>query len=1299
MLKIAGIVIGCLFGLVLLATILLLSLLEPYAERYLKKQVAERSQGLYQLEFEELDINLMTTSIRLHDVHLQPDSSVHRQQLNAGNASSSLLELKVPRLEIAGIGLLDLLFNNHLSIGSIEMESPVISLMLDERVAEENSNENKGLSNTLESASVGEIKISDATYRQLSMAQSMTPRHIVPHISLQIFDVQIDSLMEPGYLRSLKADDVLLAVKNYTFNSPDSVYDVHVELFTFSTKTKELLAEDVQIRADHEANTRLPPEEAKRFIYDIKAPRLLITGVDLLEAYMTKELQIDKLVLERALVDILENKNIPAGTEFPELSDLYENLSPFLKVISVNDLQVVDGALIYRNKVEEIVVIHELKKGNIALKSVQIDSSTLFTPREHSYAEEALIKAEGYTYKHPFSPYTIKLARLELSTRENHLLLDSIQIIGDRDKNERLKRKGQAQNLLYNIEAPNLYFTGMDLVAALQSGKLQIGRISMEDPNFELLRDREVEKAKSGSWLKDTYAAVSSYVNEVSIGEISLQKAFFTQHTKTLKEVRRSQRLEQASLRAIGVQVDSTFIFHSEAKLPLVELVLSAHSYTYWLPDHTHTFHLSSLDYSTRKQELRARAIDVSASPRINSRQKQYNNARPSLYDVSAPMFRVTGLDIIEALNKGRLQIDQLILREPELAITRDRDVAAPASDQSKQQVGLDVFELVDPITINTLRLEDGTFIYREKRDEIRRTHLLEHASATLKDVRIGPERIDELEEAIPIKEIVLTARDYTYQSPDSIYTITLDSLHYTSRQQLLTARRFDVVADKEMHQQLKEKNLAQASRNLFDISAEKYQISGLDLIKAYNTGNFLMQEMLLTEPQVSILQDRNVPDQGKQEVREENRAEAPSADEGGTREQIAEVVETFRVERVRVKDGSFTLYVLEDTVQRKQEVDQVSVAIAQLRLASLTAPDPLDMFRVDELGVVIQDYTFITQDSLYELSIKEVSSSLAEKSLHIDSLHLRPLLDRDQFVEELEYEDDQFEFTVPAITFLGIDFDALFSEQGIDADRLLVEDAIFEIYRDKRIPMDPERRPGTLQDALLEAGIYINIDTIDVVNGRLTYSEVAANGVEPGEVILDETRIRIFNVTNDSLLIQENNIATAIASTSFMKKSILQVDFKFYLDHPEDLHTYKGSLEPMDFEAFNPIVEKLMFIRVESGRINKAVFAVEATEHKAVGEMKFLYENLEIQLIDKEDPEKPGFLRHAGSWLINNLAVKDNNPGKLFNNLREGDIDSDRDYQKSVFNLMSSAMLNGIASSLMPALVETVVESTVGLP
>jgi hypothetical protein len=350
----------------------------------------------------------------------------------------------------------------------------------------------------------------------------------------------------------------------------------------------------------------------------------------------------------------------------------------------------------------------------------------------------------------------------------------------------------------------------------------------------------------------------------------------------------------------------------------------------------------------------------------------------------------------------------------------------------------------------------------------------------------------------------------------------------------------------------------------------------------------------------------------------------------------------------------------------------------------------------VDEVGVLVRDYAFFLPDSLYKFGVKEIRTSLRDQTLHIDSLRLLPLFKKEEYADRLEYAQDRFDVQVPRIRLQGLNMRAFFDNRDILLRKAQILQPVVDIYRDNRVAQDPGRRPVTLQNMLRKVEYYLQVDTIGIEEGQITYSEIPPGGTDPGVLALNDIRMEIKNVTNDSVFIQKNPQTLVHASTQLMGESKLQVEFVFELNHPEDLYSYEGSLEAMKFAAFNPLFEKIMFVRITSGQIDKLEFLVKATEHVAEGQMNFFYNDLEIKLINKDDPGSPGFLRRAGTWLVNTVVVKSNNPTRR-GNFREGGIEVDRDYEKSVFNHMSGAMMSGIISSLLPPLVERILETFVG--
>lgn len=1288
-LKTAGIVLVSLTGLLLVALLGLYYLAEPLVERYLIKQVARHTEGLYKIDITELQLNPLTSSITLHGLHFYPDPARHRLHRENEQPGHSFFDVQSPELKLTGINLADLLFNNRLTIGSIAAERPVITHLLDETVENNTGGKIKrGSNSSMEAVRIRKFDIQQASYRCLVLGEPNRPRQEIPHLSLQVQNLRLDLQGQQDISSMLQADATQLDISNYAYHSPDSVYAIRVGRFSYSSRQQELKAEGVKVQPDLQANAALHKDRAYRFVYQLSTPLLYLKGLDVAATWHTKQLQLDCILLDRTSLHILEDFTVPDATSFPELPDLYARLSPYLREIGVRELRLTDGSFSYRQKTGAVYTVHRLDKANINLQALQLDSASLFTPKEKAFAAEISLTSENYTYSPRNSPYTLKTGSIELSTRDKTLQANALHLTGDWGKNDSLKSLNKAKRTFYNLVLPRLRFCDLDLLRALRTSRLAIGSIAAAHPVIDVRTDPLVQMP-DGPDLQQLYRKISGLVSSLEVGEISITDAALTQHRKT-KAIQRLQQLEHASLTATGLQVDSAFIFHPDKKLPLQHVVVTARNYRYRMPDNTYTFALDGLRYSTRQGEFTARSVNVISSIRANDRQKFFNNASRKLFDLSASMLRVTGLDLIKALNTGRLEADLVLLRQPKVAILLNRKVAATAPGQ--QDAGKRLFGLLDIVSMNTIRLEDGSLTFNEKLEPVMRTHLLEHATATASGFQLTPAGFANLGEALPMREMTLRAKDYTYRSTDSLYIIRLDSLHYSSRQQELVARTFSVSADRAVNERLKAENPNLASRNLIDISAKRSLITGFNLIHAYATGQYHINRLLLAGPQVTILQDHNVlPAKPTPPAGQDTTATSSAT------KQLTDLATTFQVQRLQVTDGTFDFHILEDTIRKSQTLAHVTLGIDRLRLVSLEATDPLDIFDADDISIRIQGYTFYPRDSLYAVEVKEISASKRNRSLLIDSLRLRPLFSKEEYVVMFTYARDRIDLIVPGIDMQGISLRALFNNQDLVAQKMLIQNPKVEIYRDNRLGIDPKLRLPTLQRSLREAGLYIRLDTILVEKNNIVHHLIAIDGIKSGLLLMENIRMELYNVTNDSALIRRNNMITVNASAQLMGASTLQARFRFQLDHPEDRYTYEGSLEPMDFAALNPLIENIMFIRIKSGWINEASFSIASTKHLATGQVHLSYKNLKVQLLNKHDPANPGFLLKAGSRLVNTLVIKSNNPSAR-GNFRQGDVSEKRDPQQSVYYHMGQAILNGVTSSLMIKMVKRIVTNFVDL-
>ncbi|CAN5391822.1 hypothetical protein BH23BAC1_BH23BAC1_37290 [soil metagenome] len=1274
-------VLGGIFILFLIATFLLLTFLEPYAERFIKIQVIENSEGLYTIDFEKININLLTGTIQLQEVLFKPDSLRYQQLKTRSEASETTINIKTSNLKISGIGWLDALIRNQLNIGTINLEQPNITTTTDEylEINEKEEVDKDIFEDTFRSINVSEIKIPDANYNHYKIqGQQKILIHELPSISLQIFDLELSDSDQDDQEVYVDFKNFHVSVEDYKFQSSNQLYTIKVNHFSYGLEKGELLAENILI--DPDTLIFFDPENESKFIYKLNIPAIQITGLDILETFNNSQVQLTNFNIKEPSISILKDLNKSSEDDPINPEEFYEDLSKYLNAIIVEEFNIEDGHFVYQNNFQATNTIHELEGIDFSLHSIKVDSSTIFSPENNFFADDFQIQVDNYSFQHPNNPYKININQFKYSLNENSLIINSLKVAGDLDKNRTLNEINEAHKSLYKIEASNFQVINFNPIEAFNTKKLDIENISIGKINLDLFKDNKSGRIDSDVSLKDIYKDYSQYLTAINIGEIQLNDVSFN-HYEAGNHVKQIQKIDHAALSVSGIQIDSNFIYQTRQDIPIEKFIVTAQKYTHWLPDYTFT--LNSIQYSSISQQISARALDLISSQKIGNQNNQFNQDG-NFYNLSASQFQITGLDIFEIFTQNKVEVDQVLLRQPDFSISRNRDIPDDVNGAHQQESTDDIFQTIDNILINSITIEDGTFSYHEKRDEVIRTQKLDSVFVSILNLHLNEEIIANTDDIIPLEEMTLTAREYTYQSPDKIHELKIDQLQYSSIKNLLNANSIQIISDKEEHELSKAQDIEKANRNLFDISASKFQVTGLDLIMAFETGYFELEQITLSEPEVALLQDQNVPyftpeaETGEESAQEE------------ALEQISEVVEFFKVHNITINDGKFKLNILKDTITRSQTLEHVSLSIDQLRLVSLKAVDVINMFDMDDVQVLIKDYSYLLPDSLYSFEVGEIKTSLKNQSLSADSLRLIPLFNKEEFADNLEYVQDRFDIVIPEIKMEGVDLREFFNNQNFFIEKTIVENSNLDIYRDNRLEQDPERRPKTLQNLLRQVENSVFIDSLALQGGKITYSEMPPDRDDPISIILENLNLEINNITNDSALIAQNNTINVQGTSKFMGESILEIELILQLDHPEDLYSYEGTLESMDFEAFNNLFENLLFIRIRDGQIYKAEFSVQATEHLAEGYLNFYYNDLDIKFIDRKNPGNPRLRHRIGTWLVNNFLIKSNNPSSR-GKFRKGEIQVDRDYQKSVFNHMSSSLLNGVTSSLMPPMVERI--------
>jgi hypothetical protein len=111
-------------------------------------------------------------------------------------------------------------------------------------------------------------------------------------------------------------------------------------------------------------------------------------------------------------------------------------------------------------------------------------------------------------------------------------------------------------------------------------------------------------------------------------------------------------------------------------------------------------------------------------------------------------------------------------------------------------------------------------------------------------------------------------------------------------------------------------------------------------------------------------------------------------------------------------------------------------------------------------------------------------------------------------------------------------------------------------------------------------------------------------------------------------------------------------------------------------------MIEPEAKIGLKSGTISRLDFNILANDYDGSGELIIRYENLEVELLNKEYKADEQILRKIGAFLANKIVIKSNNPNKK-GEVQRGNVYFIRETHKSMFAYWWKLIFSGMKSTI----------------
>ena len=511
--------------------------------------------------------------------------------------------------------------------------------------------------------------------------------------------------------------------------------------------------------------------------------------------------------------------------------------------------------------------------------------------------------------------------------------------------------------------------------------------------------------------------------------------------------------------------------------------------------------------------------------------------------------------------------------------------------------------------------------------------------------------------------------KDMVLNSSDSLYRIEYSDFDLNLSSGNATLSDFKLIPDSAVYERLVAAK--KAPDNLFKLDVEKLTIKNVGAKKAWQEKILNISHIEIDKPSLTIINKRYA-------FNDTVKVGTPK-----TPYQIMKkVFKKLKIDSISLKDISLNYINKSNPVTKQTALKHLDINISNIVIDSLSATDTTRFYYTKGVEVTLHDYKITMPSGLYDVGLKKIYFSTAQRNLVLDDVSLTPHNNYTQFYKK-NGPGDIFTLKFKKIAITDIDLQRFLRDQKLYAGVMDVNNADVKIYNNSNYKGKKTSKIGKdPHQALQRVALDMRLTRLNIKNTNIKYSETDATTGYTGIIAFSNTNGYILNVTNDAAAKKKNHFMVARINTRFMDVAPLQVNFKFNLTDKRGAFNYSGTLGKFDGKVLDKLVKPLAMVHVKSADVERLTFNVDANNYSGKGMLKFYYKNLNVELLKKVEGQRELQTQGFISKIANSLIIANDNPDKK-GNFRPGPINLKREPTVSFFSFLYKGLLDGLKPSV----------------
>ncbi len=290
---------------------------QPGLKQHLQKLVRQASQGLYTIEADKVNIDIINSRVILSNVTIKHDSLVYQQLLKEKKAPADLFKLHLTSLAIDGLLPEDVVKKKDISLNTVILEKPFLHIYHHSgsgiRSDKDTVSFYKAIKNEIGSLELKKLILKDVdfTYHRVSNKVQTSFKDL--HVELDSILVSEDSANDTTRFLFAKKADILL--KNFKHKTADSLYVLSLNKINISAVNNNVSIESLNLSPRLSKARLRQVLKVRKDRFDLKFADIQFNEVDWWKVLSNEGLFAKTAYIRSGSIEVYSDHELPADKQ------------------------------------------------------------------------------------------------------------------------------------------------------------------------------------------------------------------------------------------------------------------------------------------------------------------------------------------------------------------------------------------------------------------------------------------------------------------------------------------------------------------------------------------------------------------------------------------------------------------------------------------------------------------------------------------------------------------------------------------------------------------------------------------------------------------------------------------------------------------------------------------------------------------------------------------------------------------------------------------------------------------------